>query len=84
VQRVGHAGNQVTMLCYDSLDELIEYAFPNALAIEGISHGEDAKTLIILDLNYKYTVWLACLSLDHRWTLSPRENARVLEIPDMP
>ena len=66
------------------LDDLLEYAFPEAVAIEGIRHGDEAWTLVILDVDLKQTVWLACLSLDHRWTLSPRDNAKVVEVPDMP
>ena len=66
------------------LDELIEWWAPNALAIEGIRHDDRTYTLVVLDLDYRQTVWLACLSLDHRWTLSPRDNAKVLVVTDMP
>lgn len=68
----------------ETLDELIEWWKPNALAIEGIRHDDRIYTLVVLDLDYTYTVWLASLSLDNRWTLSPRPNAKVLEVTDMP
>lgn len=66
------------------LDQLIDFAFPEAVAVEGIRHSDEAFTIVVLDVNLSQTVWLAALSLDHRWTLSPRPNAKVVEVPDMP
>jgi hypothetical protein len=34
--------------------------------------SDEACEIQILDVDYRMTVWLATLSLDHRWTLSPR------------
>jgi hypothetical protein len=53
------------------LEQLIEYRWPDALWITHERHSSEAYTLNVLDLDYSYTVWRACLSLDHRWTLSP-------------
>jgi hypothetical protein len=54
------------------LDEIIDYAFPDALMVGATCHSDGAYTIYILDLDYSYTRWLASLSLDDRWTLSPR------------
>jgi hypothetical protein len=63
---------QPTILAFpDSLDAIIDYAFPDALMVGGTRHSERAFTIYVLDLNYSYTRWLASLSLDGRWTLSP-------------
>lgn len=66
------------------ITELLDMKFPDALAIDGIRHADEAWTLIIFDVDYSYSVWLGCLSLDGRWTLSPRPGARVVSIPDAP
>lgn len=57
-----------------ALDEVIDYRFPDALWVEVTMHSEEAGSIWILDLDYTYTRWLASLSLDGRWTLSPREG----------
>jgi hypothetical protein len=54
------------------LDEIIDYAFPNALMVGATCHSDDVYSIYILDLDYSYTRWLASLSLDNRWSLSPR------------
>lgn len=53
------------------LDEIIDYAFPDALMVGHTAHAEDTYSIYILGLDYSYTKWLASLSLDNRWTLSP-------------
>jgi hypothetical protein len=62
----------VTIKPPQALDELVAWAFPDALWITFEPHSDEAFTVNILDLDYTYTVWLATLSLDERWTLSPR------------
>lgn len=54
------------------LDEIIDYAFPNALMVGATHHSESVYSIYVLDLDYRYTKWLASLSLDDRWSLSPR------------
>jgi hypothetical protein len=66
------------------IELLLGRKFPDCLAVEGYRHSDGVWTLVILDLDYSYTVWLACLSLDQRWTLSPRPNAKVMQVSDMP
>jgi hypothetical protein len=56
----------------ERLDEIIDYAFPDALMVGATPHSEETYTVYILDLDYTYTRWLASLSVDNRWTLSPR------------
>ena len=53
------------------LDELTAWHWPDALWITYERHSDTCYTLNVLDVDYKYTVWRASLSLDHRWTLSP-------------
>lgn len=53
------------------LDEIIDYAFPDALMVGATCHSAHAYSIYVLDLDYSYTKWLASLSLDNRWTLSP-------------
>jgi hypothetical protein len=55
----------------EALDELLDYRWPDALWISAERHSPISYTLWILDLDYSYTVWRACLSLDDRWTVSP-------------
>lgn len=54
------------------LDSLLDEFWPDALWIAGQRISDEVYTLWILDLDYSYTEWLACLSLDGRWTVSPR------------
>lgn len=54
------------------LEEILDYGWPDALWIEATPHAPDTYSVWILDLDYSYTEWLACLSLDGRWTVSPR------------
>lgn len=62
------------MLRYATLDETIEELAPDSLWITKDWLSETACEVGILDLDYKMTVWLASLSLDLRWTLSPRHG----------
>jgi hypothetical protein len=57
------------------LDEIIDYLYPDALMVGATRHSDDVYSIYVLDIDYKYTKWLASLSLDQRWTLSPRDNA---------
>ena len=66
------------------LDSTIDLLDDLALDVSATRHSDEAYTLIILHLSGRYRVWLASLSLDQRWTLSPRDDAKVLEIPDLP
>ena len=59
-------------ITYASLDETIEELAPDALWVTVDWLSDEAAEVGILDLDYRMTVWLASLSLDHRWTLSPR------------
>jgi hypothetical protein len=72
VPRVGPEGKPVFKLVYDSLDELLQWFAPDALWITQDWISETVCEVGILSLDYKQTVWLASLSLDLRWTLSPR------------
>jgi hypothetical protein len=56
------------------LDMLIDWQWPNALMVGATRHSDSVYSVYILDLDYTYTKWLASLSLDHRWSLSPREG----------
>jgi hypothetical protein len=53
------------------LNRTIDYAFPDSLWVAAEKHSEDAYTVWVLDLDYRYNECRACLSLDDRWTLSP-------------
>jgi hypothetical protein len=53
------------------LDELVAYAFPDALWVAGQQHSPSTYTIWVLDLDYRYNEMRACLSMDNRWTLSP-------------
>jgi hypothetical protein len=55
----------------DTLADLIDYRWPDALWVAAERHSERCITFWVLDLDYKYTEWIAHLSLDDRWTLSP-------------
>jgi hypothetical protein len=56
------------------LDDLVCYAFPDALWVSSARLANDTYRVWVLDLDYSYTEWLASLSLDYRWTLSPRAS----------
>jgi hypothetical protein len=64
--------DQVTIKNAELLEELVAWNWPDLLWLDIEWHSPQAATLWVLDLDYKYTRWLACLSLDQRWTLSPR------------
>lgn len=53
------------------LVELVEWRYPDALDIDYQPHSETAVTVHVLDLDMSYDRWIASLSLDGRWTLSP-------------
>lgn len=59
-------------IAYDSLDELVDWFAPDALWITWEWYSDGVCEIGILDLDYRMTIWLATLSLDLRWTLSPR------------
>jgi hypothetical protein len=54
------------------LDAAVALKYPDALWVTYESHSEDVYTVYILNFDYTYTQWLGSLSLDNRWTLSPR------------
>ena len=54
------------------LNRLLDWFKPDALWVEVELHSDQAATVWILDADDTYTEWLASLSLDDRWTLSPR------------
>jgi len=56
----------------ESLDHLVDYAYPDSLWVGYERHSEWAYTLWVLDLDFSYNEYLACKSLNDRWTLSPR------------
>jgi hypothetical protein len=56
------------------LDATVAYLYPDALWVTYERHSDQAYTVNVLNLDYRYTVWLGSLSLDGRWTLSPREG----------
>lgn len=56
-----------------ALDELISWRWPDAMWVSGECHSSGCYTVWIMDLDYSYNEWLANLSLDGRWTLSPRD-----------
>jgi hypothetical protein len=62
---------EVIMNLPQGLQEIIDYAWPDALWIAAEVHSDTAYTIWILNLDYTYTEWTASLSLDERWTLSP-------------
>jgi hypothetical protein len=62
------------MLVYDSLSDLLQWWAPDALDMSLEWHSHEACTINLLAADLKYTVWLATLSLDQRWTLSPRHG----------
>jgi hypothetical protein len=59
------------MLSYASLQETIDELAPDALWVTVTPVGDGVNEIGILDLDYRMTVWIATLSLDGRWTLSP-------------
>jgi len=74
---------QVIKMTDSRLDELVSWAFPGALWVDYHRHSDDCYTLFILDVDYSYTGWRAHLSLDLRWTLSPADSARVVDMTDL-
>lgn len=54
------------------VDQLIDRLYPDALWVDPQRHDDMTYTIWVLDADYTYTEWLCCLSLDNRWTLSPR------------
>ena len=54
-----------------ALDDLIRYRWPDALWVATERHSGRCIIVWILDLDYSYTEWVAHLSLDDRWTVSP-------------
>jgi hypothetical protein len=53
------------------LKDLVEWRFPDALWIAYERKSEECVVVWILDVDNGYNEWIAHLSLDHRWTLSP-------------
>ena len=56
----------------EALEQLIDWRWPDSLWTAYEMHSEECYTVWILDLDYSYNEWLATLSLDGRWTVSPR------------
>lgn len=56
----------------EALNELLDWRFPDALWVSFQRHSRYVYTVWIMDLDYSYNEYLACLSFDNRWTLSPR------------
>jgi hypothetical protein len=65
------AEKQVTNLTYDSLDELLDWWAPDCWQLDQHWYSHECCRIELLDREFRFTVWLASLSLDHRWTLSP-------------
>jgi hypothetical protein len=63
--------DQVTIVNGPMLYSLIEEFFPDLHDLQVDWHSPQAATVWMLDRDWKYTRWLASLSLDQRWTLSP-------------
>jgi hypothetical protein len=65
--------DQVTINNARLLFELIDWWKPELydLRIDWLS--PQTAEIWILDSNYSYSRWMACLGLDQRWTLSPRD-----------
>jgi hypothetical protein len=61
----------VTINLPPGLNEIIEYAWPDALWVAAEIRDDETYTLWVLNLDSTYTEWIATLSLDERWTLSP-------------
>jgi hypothetical protein len=66
------AGGQLISTLPPELWEILDETFGNVLWVAAERHSEYTYTLWMLDLDYRYNEWLACKSLDDRWTLSPR------------
>lgn len=62
------------MLLPRDLDETISWLAPDALWVSAKRHSDYVYSVWILDVDYSYTEWLASLSFDQRWTLSPRSE----------
>ena len=52
-------------------DDLITYAFPNALDLDFVRHSDQCYTIVLMDYDYKHYTFRLHLSLDERWTLAP-------------
>lgn len=56
---------------FSALDDLVSYRYPDALDVEYMFHSGRCYTVTVLDLDYRYQVWRAHVSLDGRWSLAP-------------
>lgn len=63
--------NQVFMLCYDSLEELLDWWAPDCWQLDQHWISDDVCKIDLCEKDFRFTVWIASLSLDGRWTLSP-------------
>lgn len=54
-----------------ALEDLLERLEPDYLGYDATFHSNEAYTIIILTLDYRYTAWRALQGLDGRWTLNP-------------
>lgn len=50
---------------------MLDFGWPDALWIAAEQHSERCYVIWILDCDYSYNEWIAHLSLDERWTVSP-------------
>jgi hypothetical protein len=55
----------------EGLQEIIAYAFGCSPVVVGDAGDETLYRLIVLGEDGELYEWIASLSLDHRWTLSP-------------
>jgi hypothetical protein len=56
----------------DGLAEVLAYAFGCSPVVLGDAGDPTTYTLMVLGDDGELYEWLASLSVDHRWTLSPR------------
>lgn len=54
-----------------ALDDLLVYGWPDALWVATERKSDRCVIVWILDIDYTYTEYVAHLSLDDRWTVSP-------------
>lgn len=57
---------------------MVEMIYPDYLGMTADRVSEYCYTIIVLDCDFKYKTWMANLSDDDRWTLSP------VDVPELP
>ena len=53
------------------LESLIDWGWPDALWVAAEVRDERTYTIWILNIDGTYTEWMASLSFDERWSVSP-------------